>query len=371
MNFTPFPAAAFRQFDTEGRLDGFVAASAWFELTPGGGELEVSRQPEFLWYDDFDGDPQTRPLAAQGDFVPEKPGADVTFLGDSFAPNGEARVWSAAIRIPGRIEHRLRVTGPRVWTASFRHRRSGFLGRTVTTEFAGWKLSPPEPARVVPLCWTRAAGGPTFGSPAGAPAHRDNPLGVGVLDERWADKSLTYPAPQITLPGEDLDARGGAATPAGFAPLAPWWGPRARYAGTYDERWRAERHPLLPRDFDPRFWQCATPALIVAPWLDGEETIVLENLHPRHPHLAVRLPGLKMTVIVYRRGETREEERLLGLDGVHFDFRRGAESCRLTFRARFPLDDADGARLVLRAFDRDFRLWRRKPTRIVGAETPA
>ncbi|MFD1743836.1 DUF2169 domain-containing protein, partial [Rhizobium helianthi] len=38
--------------------------------------------------------------------------------------------------------------------------------------------------------------------------------------------------------------------PAGFAPLSPFWKDRAVLAGTYDDDWVANRHPLLPHDFD-------------------------------------------------------------------------------------------------------------------------
>ena len=45
--------------------------------------------------------------------------------------------------------------------------------------------------------------------------------------------------------------------PAGFGPIAAHWQPRAASRGTYDERWKRDRQPLLPDDFDDRFYQCA------------------------------------------------------------------------------------------------------------------
>ena len=38
--------------------------------------------------------------------------------------------------------------------------------------------------------------------------------------------------------------------------------PRVTFVGTYDERWRSERCPLLPSDFDERYHSGAHPDLI-------------------------------------------------------------------------------------------------------------
>src|SRR5262245_60706553 len=39
--------------------------------------------------------------------------------------------------------------------------------------------------------------------------------------------------------------------------------PRLGYAGTYDAKWTESRCPLLPEDFDDRFFQAAFPGLIL------------------------------------------------------------------------------------------------------------
>ncbi len=68
------------------------------------------------------------------------------------------------------------------------------------------------------------------------------------------------PAPTIEAADAPITRWDAMPPPAGFGPVPPWWRPRQQHAGTYDEAWLAERHPLLPRDFDERFWHCARPA---------------------------------------------------------------------------------------------------------------
>lgn len=57
----------------------------------------------------------------------------------------------------------------------------------------------------------------------------------------------------------------------GFGPIAAHWRPRVARAGTYDDRWRAERSPLPPEDFDPRFFNTAPDDQQLPSYLPGEE----------------------------------------------------------------------------------------------------
>src|SRR5690606_38106709 len=78
--------------------------------------------------------------------------------------------------------------------------------------------------------------------------------------------------------------------PAGFGFVGPHWEPRARHAGTYDEAWQQARMPLLPTDFDRRFFN-AVPADQTAPgFVRGDEPVVIANASPE-PWLRFRLPG--------------------------------------------------------------------------------
>lgn len=64
----------------------------------------------------------------------------------------------------------------------------------------------------------------------------------------------------------------------GFGAVPRNWPGRACYAGTYDQDWEERRSPLLPKDLDPGFWQCAPPCQYAAGQLRGNEIVTLANL---------------------------------------------------------------------------------------------
>ncbi|MDO5622439.1 MAG: DUF2169 domain-containing protein, partial [Paracoccus sp. (in: a-proteobacteria)] len=94
------------------------------------------------------------------------------------------------------------------------------------------------------------------------------------------------------------------------------------------------RHPLLPQDFDFRFWQCAHPDLITRGWLHGDEPFELCNLLRGHPRLSGRLPAIRLQMRLPVSGGTGVAPFVL--DGVHFDMRPGIGCVFLTWRAGFP-----------------------------------
>ena len=63
------------------------------------------------------------------------------------------------------------------------------------------------------------------------------------------------------------------------------------FAGTYDEQWTNERMPLLPKDFDRRFFNAASEGLIASGYLKGDEAVSIENASPRGT-LSFDLPGV-------------------------------------------------------------------------------
>jgi hypothetical protein len=81
----------------------------------------------------------------------------------------------------------------------------------------------------------------------------------------------------------------------GFGFYPKQYPPRAKFAGTYDERWRKERFPFLPIDFDYRFFQSAYPELVTDGYLRGNERIFAENVSPDGP-ISINLPGINIEV---------------------------------------------------------------------------
>jgi len=85
-----------------------------------------------------------------------------------------------------------------------------------------------------------------------------------------------------------------AGEPAGLGPVAPFAPPRAALAGTCDEAWRQLRAPLLPEDFDERFYLCAPEEQRPEEHLTGGEIVTLQNLCPEGA-LELTLPRAVLT----------------------------------------------------------------------------
>lgn len=344
-NETPFAAEVFEQYNLQGRMNGVVAVRGSFAVQPDASLAPTDDQACFVWEDTYAGDPLTTPLIRVGDLIPFKPGTDVTFLGSSFAPGGRPQPsWSCELALEGHFRKALRVTGPRQWVPQVRVRHSLF-GQPKEPVFDGWRLSEPEPARETPMCWSQAFGGGYALSDAvdaERVTHPDNWIGVGWLDEGRSLVTDPPPAPRIEHPDDPIRSwRQDSHVPQGLAPIPPFWEVRRRHAGTMDEAWLAERHPLSPTDFDFRFWQSAAADCVVERWLKGGEAITLRNLHVQHSLLTVRLPRIAFQARLVRRRQPDQIHRAV-LDGVHFDFRDEQDQVFLTWRSGFAWPDGEG-----------------------------
>lgn len=85
----------------------------------------------------------------------------------------------------------------------------------------------------------------------GGQDHDENPIGVGF------GESTKQPLAPVSYRGDAPVRSGDAPRAAILGAISPDWPVRRRLAGTYDVEWQRSRSPLLPRDFDPDFFQCA------------------------------------------------------------------------------------------------------------------
>jgi hypothetical protein len=355
VNLTPFAAETFRQLGKTGDFYGVVAVAGHFTLSSKG-RLDWREDVPFLWEDSYRDDGFGSYLQEQSDFIPFKPGTDLTVLAAAWAPDEKpVSNFVCGLKIEGRLEKRLRVFGPRFWQRAKGPREE-------------WRLSQPEPFISLPLMWSFASGGPLAPSgPDDAPGEvdPDNPWGMGRVDLSKADKTEDrFPASRIIpfdAPPEDWRIK---TMPQAFAPLPPVSQLRLQHAGTYDEAWLATRHPQLPEDFDPAFWQCAHPDLILLPYLKGQEILTLGRLHRIFPVLTVALPGL-CPVMRLHWPQGYEDEPLV-LDGVHLDCRGETVKAKLTWRRAFALRGREELRIVLRATDRTGARWAWRTSRPKG-----
>lgn len=334
-NHTPFPSLAFRQYNLAGDLLGVVVARGTFKLTNGGPLQLAEQQYPLVMSDTYDGDPHQTPQMACTDLAPFKPGTDITFVGASFAPGGQPQPsWTCGLKV-GQLEKRLRVHGPRLWRAKTRKTWRGLIDREKEDALDGWELTQAEPVSYVPLDWRLA-----FGGRHEHETIETNPIGIGLVDEARFKEQPEWPAPQIEDEANPIRSVKDRPQPAGLGPVSPFWDSRARLAGTYDDEWLEKKHPLLPEDFDFRFWQAASPDMIADPWLYGREPFELHRLLPNFEILKGFLPNITLQLAI-DQGRGIEAGPMV-LDGVHFDMRPGIGRVFLTWRVGFPWPERRG-----------------------------
>jgi hypothetical protein len=184
---------------------------------------------------------------------------------------------------------RLRVTGNRVWHAG--------------------AMTSPAPFTRMPILYERAYGGFDPQSRGGfAPVWDDrNPVGTGYVASEVAADGV--PVPNVEYPDRPVTGWKDRPVPAGFGPVCAHWQPRGRLAGTYDERWQRDRFPLLPDDFDDRYYQCAPLDQQAPQFLTGGEPVVLLNVTPGG-ELRFALPQVYLGLeTFFMDGERRAHEK--------------------------------------------------------------
>ncbi|MFL9872422.1 DUF2169 family type VI secretion system accessory protein [Paraburkholderia megapolitana] len=339
-NFTPFPALAFESFAPNGASFHTVVLRQTFELRNGSLVLAQKQKP-LATTDRFFGEPNQSSVVEESDLAPYKPFCDVLVDATAYVPQGRplprfavgVRLTSAPM-ITDRasatastqvlLDRRLVVMGERYFV-----RRSTlvrYLNKAVAigtfgaVRRADWKLTAPKPIAALPVRYEYAWGGqcrvnadhaaagrvpkavrlddqqqaghPDQGQiPVAHTTCEANPVGLGFAC-RWYVKAMKLrqvAAPQIEAAGQSITVQAwlraseeqspASLRPAGIGVVGKAWTTRLSLAGTYDERWLAERHPGLPDDFQFRYWNGAHADMQV-PHLKGNETLVLTNLVP-------------------------------------------------------------------------------------------
>jgi len=147
------------------------------------------------------------------------------------------------------------------------------------------------------LVYERAFGG--FDKPAGMYC-KENHVGTGFIGKRTAERVEGLKLPNLEEPRNLINAWNSRPRPAGFGFYGRGWAPRLAYAGTYDDKYMKERHPLLPADFSFRFFNGAHPDLQVGGYLRGDEEVDLLNICPEASRVHFRLPGVAPKISVSR-----------------------------------------------------------------------
>jgi hypothetical protein len=93
--------------------------------------------------------------------------------------------------------------------------------------------------------------------------------------------------------------------PVGFGFVAPHWQPRISFGGTYDAAWLRKRAPLLPDDFDPRFFQRGAAGLVSKEPPPAGTPVAVGGVVP-HGEIRFDLPRVVPQGQIYFRSEKAE-----------------------------------------------------------------
>jgi hypothetical protein len=274
-NRTPFAADRSWVRDRDGAEVWLVAVKGTFNINPDGSTRVADEQAEVQLAAKYSGEPGKSGLRYDSDLPRTKVTTDVIVNGHAYAPGGEPTK-SVTVRFRvGELVKSLRVTGERVW--------KGF-------GFLAWR-SRCRPFVKMLITYERAFGGMDLKSknPKSHKWDPRNPIGTGFATRR--SHLIGQLEPNIHAVGLTPFHWFRKPQPAGFGVTAGHWMPRVKLAGTCGAKWEAERAPLLPEDFDDRFYQCAPPDQRTARFLIGGEEVHLRNLTPGGS-LAFRLPRI-------------------------------------------------------------------------------
>jgi len=321
MNFTnntPFPASPYFHMDSTGAETLVVVVKGTWTIREGKELVVAEEQTPIRHAPEYHGDPGSSSLRYDTDVVPQKPGTDCVLLGHAWAPEAGATQVDVTLST-GPMRKTVRVFGERIWLKC--------LGIVSMTR--------PAPFEKIPLVYERAFGGSDTSWPD--PKHHEfcleNPVGKGFVGRKTKKEIDDTRLPNLESPSRLIRKPKDRPAPAGFGPIAPYWRPRAGYAGTCDDNWRRHVSPLPPDDLDARFYSSASPGLVAGKHLAGSEQVLVEGAH-RDGRFLFDLPGITPRVSVRRTGGS--EDLVMQLDTLIVEPDEGR--LILVWRGRLPVD---------------------------------
>ena len=257
-NSTPFKAGM-ALFPNEDAIDTlYVMVKATFNM---GAQLTVADEQVPLHEADvYWTEPGKSSVKYAGDYHIGKPATDIIMLGHACAPGQQETTRLDVSLAIGQVNKTVTVFGDRQWKEG--------------------RITSPTSFKTMPMVYEKAYGGIHVVNGEIAEADARNPVGRGFAGARKGEEMNGVPLPNLEDPAQLIGTPSDTPTPACFGASAPYWQPRAAYAGTYDEQWQTGRAPYLPEDFDKRFCNAAHPDLVYPGYLQGGEPVQISSMHP-------------------------------------------------------------------------------------------
>jgi|CXWL01.1.fsa_nt_gi hypothetical protein len=265
LNYTPFSATTFGVLDNRAHQYNLVVISATFEALPSKPVQLADIQLPVYDSDVYYGQPGSSSIRYEGEIALQKPFVDVLVNGSAYAPLGrKAERVTVSLRV-GDINKVLQVSGDR-------KRRTGLFGATTTS---------PSSFETMPIVWERAFGGSVTEASNPNKCHVDprNPIGIGFQGALSSCHEIKTEIPNIEYFSQSLEFQETRSEPAGLGTVCRYWQPRAQFAGSYDDEWKAKQWPLLPLNFDNRHYQTA-PVDQQSTTIQGGESVEIINMTP-------------------------------------------------------------------------------------------
>ncbi len=299
INSSSMIATTYFLMDKEGAEVMLLVLKGTWRIGPDGKLSVADEQVPVISEPVYRGDPGKSSLIYDTDVVLEKPGTDCVLIGHVRALKARLAHVDVTFGV-GPVRKQARVFGDRRW-------KKGMFG--------GASIIKIRPIEEVPLIWENAFGGidASWQDSSKHEICRENPVGRGFIAAKSKIDIDGQFLPNIEDPVDFIKKPKQRPKPAGFGMIAPYWRPRASFAGTYDERWSKYISPLLPEDFDIRFNSSAAPGLVTPVHLKGTERVLVEGAS-KQGRLLFDLPGVTPRVIVRRWGY--EADLLMRLDTI-------------------------------------------------------
>ncbi|MBD7975539.1 DUF2169 domain-containing protein [Escherichia whittamii] len=289
--------------DKAGRQHLVVIIKATYRIPANGRTPRPQIPPQPLSTEDkFTGEPGISAPLYEVDFIRHKGKCDVLFNARAYAPQGKPVTELDTIVEVGKMKKMLRVTGNRQWDRN--------TPNTITK---------PEPFTVMPLNYDHAFGGVQHykeGNEILPDVFEKNPTGKGYLSKKGQDISLALP--NLEVINKPLIAPQENYEPVALSAIARNWLPRRLYAGTYDQRWKEEFFPLLPDDFDERYYQCA-PEDQQIDYPVGGEDVILRNMMQGREEVRFKLPRLNNLPVKILMSDYQVHTLSVVADTIYFE----------------------------------------------------